>query len=157
SFVAGVHEDPQTQQQDTPVNFEDALWDQHCVSTPKECTIDLTDCPAAFIPQGRAVTGTNAGDPGNDVTFTATVTAGGPRKIRFFLEGVSSEPGICMNFGTETDRDLKFRQTATINPAADFDAPSADGQTITTKNKVNSITVTVTSYDYGSYGTIKAC
>lgn len=134
--------------------FIEALADGGCGGP---CEITLTECPAAFIPAGRAASGTNAGDPGNDVTFTATVTKGGPRKIRFTLSDVSSEPGVCLNFGTEADKDLKFRQTDTINPAADFDAPSADGQTITTRNKVNTITVTVTSYDYGSFGKIRAC
>lgn len=134
--------------------FVQALLEGDCGGP---CEITLTECPAAFIPQGRAASGTNAGDPGNDVTFTATVTKGGPRKIRFTLSDVSSEPGVCLNFGTENDKDLKFRQTNTINPAADFDAPSADGQTITTKNKVNAITVTLTAYDYGAFGKIRAC
>lgn len=122
------------------------------------CAITITDTPAAFIPQGRLTTAA-AGSPGNSVTFTATVTAGGPRKIRFILENVSDEPGVCMNYGTEsdTDKDLKFIQSATVNPAATFDAPAANGQTIQTKNAVMTATVTVTCYDWGAFGRINAC
>ncbi len=129
-----------------------------CDPDPCPCEIDLTDTPAAWLPQGRQY-GTNAGDPGNTVTYTATITAGAPRKIRFFLEDVSSEPGICINYGTEsnTTPDLKFIQDGTANPSSVFDAPSANGMTITTNDPVSSATVTVTCYDWGAWSKIKAC
>ncbi|MCP4566574.1 MAG: hypothetical protein GY841_03210 [FCB group bacterium] len=122
------------------------------------CAITMTPTPPAWIPTGRAV-GTNPGDPGNSVTYTATVTDDAPRVIRFMLSDVSTEPGVCLNYGTEseTDKDLKFIQTATVNPASIFDPPSADGQTIQTKVPVTTAQVTVTSYDYGAYGKIQAC
>lgn len=129
---------------------------EHTVSCP--CRITLTKCPASWLPEGRTF-GTNVGDPGNSVTFTAKVTRGAPRKVRFFLEGVSSEPGVCINYGGESGDtpDLKFIQTATVNPASIFDPPSADGMTIQTKDKVTEVTVTVTCYDWGAWGKIKAC
>jgi len=125
---------------------------------PCACEITITDCPAAWLPEGRAY-GTAVGTAGNSVTFTATVTKDAPRVVRFFLQYVSSEPGVCINYGGEstTTPDLKFIQTATVNPPAIFNAPSADGMTITTKNPVTSVTVTVTCYDWGAWGQIRAC
>lgn len=125
---------------------------------PCQCEISITSCPSSWLPQGREY-GTSTGDPGNSVSFTATVTQDAPRKISFFLQEVSSEPGVCMNYGDESGAtpDLKFIQTGTVNPAAIFDPPSGDGMTITTKNEVTSATVTVTCYDWGAWGEIRAC
>lgn len=125
---------------------------------PCACEITITDCPAAWLPEGRAY-GTAVGDPGNSVTFTATVTKDAPRVVRFFLQNVSSEPGVCINYGGEstTTPDLKFIQTSSVNPSSIFNAPSADGMTITTKDPVTSVTVTVTCYDWGAWGEIRAC
>jgi PKD repeat protein len=131
--------------------------------TEERCGIDITTCPASWMPEGRGP-GSNVGDPGNSVDFTAKiyrwvpgtgwVYPGPPAKITFTLSGVSSEKGVCLNFGTETDKDLKFRKTATVN--TDFDPPAADGQSITTTNPVTTATVTVTCYDWGAWGNIKA-
>jgi hypothetical protein len=66
---------------------------------------------------------------------------------------------VCINFGDETGDapDLKIIQDGGTNPAATFDAPNADGTEIQTKDKTNSATVTITSYDWGAWGKIKAC
>jgi len=125
---------------------------------PECCAITLSECPPAWLPEGRQY-GTPVGTAGNSVTFTATVTKDPPRVIIFFLEDVSSEPGVCINYGDESgdEFDLKFIQTADVNPAALFNPPSADGMTIQTKNAVTSVSVTVTCYDWGAWGKIRAC
>jgi hypothetical protein len=122
------------------------------------CSLTITDCPAGWLPQGKQY-GQATGTPGNSVDFTATITIGAPRKIKFFLFDVSTEPGVCINYGDETgdSPDLKFIQTASVNPSSIFDPPSPDGLRITTKNPVTSATVTVTCYDWGAWGKIRAC
>ncbi|HUU45917.1 MAG TPA: hypothetical protein VM118_09305, partial [Acidobacteriota bacterium] len=118
--------------------------------------IELTDCPAAWLPEGRQF-GTATGDPGNSVQFTATIKNGAMAKIRFWLLGTSSEPGVCINYGDETAKDLKFIQSATVNPPELYDAPMGNGVIIQTKEEVNAATVTVTCYDWGAWGGIQAC
>ena len=76
-------------------------------------------------------------------------------KMKFELHNVSTEPGACMNSGSGTGKDLVFESGEGKNPDADFNAPSADGQSIDTKNAVNEVNVVVTSKDYGPYGEIK--
>jgi hypothetical protein len=122
------------------------------------CEIQLTECPPAWLPEGRQY-GTAAGGKGNSVTFTATLQGGVQAKIVFKLENVSSEPGVCINYGDESgdSPDLKFIQDGASNPAAIFETPNADGNEIKTKEKVSSATVTVTCYDWGAWGKIKAC
>lgn len=121
------------------------------------CEITITDCPADWLPEGRKY-GAPDGSQGNNVGFIATIKAGGPRKIRFFLEGVSTEPGVCINYGKKSETpDLKFIQTANVNNTTYFDAPTDGGMSITTKDAVTIIAVQVTSYDWGAYGKIRAC
>jgi hypothetical protein len=72
--------------------------------------------------------------------------------IKFTLLGVSSEPGYCLNAGSQTDSDKDLKFIAGDNSGFTI----GDGGLTATKYGVVGGIVTVRCYDYGAYGLIKA-
>ncbi len=93
------------------------------------------------------------------VKITARVKPTGVNGFMIFsLSGVSTEPGYCMNAGSEstTDRDLQFENQDGFLIAGPY---NEDAYTVDEQQQlmaVNSAEVIVTSYDYGSWGQIRA-
>ncbi|GAH38287.1 unnamed protein product, partial [marine sediment metagenome] len=113
----------------------------------------LSKCGSDWLPKG--------GDEDNTTTFTATIY---PSQltgiIKFTLYDVSDEPGYCMNSpatvpgsGEDSDawKDLQFPDSQ-----SGFTISGSNNDVATKTSAANSATVTVKSFDYGSYGKIKA-
>lgn len=136
--------------------------------TPK-FGIDLTKCPAGFLPEAT-----------NTMTFTARiyrcdpgggwVFPGPARRITFTLVDVSHELGICLNKGRSRNPDLWFPTSNDLNEANDGtvdrncertilgtpNPPHRHFLKVTTRQRVTEFTVTVRSEDFGSFGFIEA-
>jgi hypothetical protein len=107
--------------------------------------ITITGCPSDWLPEGGET-------QGNTVSFTGTTVPTVTTDIKFTLLGVSSEPGYCLNAGSQTDSDKDLKFTASDNPAFTV---SENGLTATESN-VPDAAVAVRCYDYGAYGLIEA-
>lgn len=69
--------------------------------------------------------------------------------------GVSGyRPGSSSNFGTQTVSDPDYKFLAAEN--SEFNPPTSNGQSITTKGAVDSASVTVTSFDFGGVALLRA-
>ncbi|MEW6319724.1 MAG: hypothetical protein AB1635_01415 [Acidobacteriota bacterium] len=75
-------------------------------------------------------------------------------RFRFTLAEVSREPGYALNVGTGTGLDLRF----TSSQPAPFGAPEtrADGYAIESNDAGTESTVSVTAYDFGAWGRLRA-
>ncbi|MEW6621044.1 MAG: hypothetical protein AB1422_17220, partial [bacterium] len=105
--------------------------------------VKITDCNLAWLPEKD-----------NTTNFTANIIPDDVKGIiTFTLSGVSDEPGYCLNAGKQStaDKDLKFE--ANKNPLFNI---RGNGAIAESKQEVNTIDVIVSSFDYGSYGEIKA-
>jgi hypothetical protein len=118
--------------------------------------VTLTQTPDAFVPEGGV-------DAGNTVPFTAKVEPDSVQgKFAFSLTGVSQEPGYCMNAPLSPPAsgkhspswsDLQFVEKT--NPL--FTVSGGNSETAETKaDTYATVDVTVTSFDYGSFGDISA-
>jgi len=117
-----------------------------CYDTVNITVFDFTisKCDSSWVP---VLTGDN------DTDITATITPSDlTSTIKFTLQSVSDEPGYCLNAGaqTTTDKDLNFENQE------GFTISGSDNEYAETTSAVNSAQVSVTSYDYGAYGQIKA-
>lgn len=136
---------------------------------------------ASLLPVVHAQTSSNvpydkwlpeAGDdedtPGNDLTVTIVLRKKGNKKkppvhtARFEIElaNVSHEPGVCMNWPpknkvkTPPTPDLKIDPNK--NPKLHDFKDTRDGQTAKSDEGQQEVPVTVTSYDWGAYGKLRA-
>jgi hypothetical protein len=139
-----IHEDaPQG-----PINFELVVNRPSgllcsTVGTVTVLELALTETPAAYLPLNS-----------NTVQFTASITPPSTTDhIRFELLEVSDFPGDAMNHGTQADDDPDLKFEVAGNPGFTV---SSNQLTATTQNTVGSATVTVSVYDYGARGKIKA-
>jgi len=107
--------------------------------------VSITDCDAEWLPEGGET-------QGNTVSFTAWTTPTVTTDIKFTLSSVSTEPGYCLNAGSQTDSDYDLKFIAGDNSGFTI----GDGGLTATKYGVTWAVVTVRCYDYGAYGLIKA-
>jgi hypothetical protein len=115
--------------------------------------VEIEKCASGFWPEG----GTND----NTTTIRAFVTPSTAKgKFKFTLFEVSDEPGYCMNAppnvpaaGEDSDawKDFQF-------PTQSFFTVSGPNSNIaeTVSNDIHEATVTIKSFDYGSFGKVKA-
>lgn len=106
--------------------------------------LKLADTPTSYLPENS-----------NTVSYTATIEplGAGTDTIRFDLFDVSDFPGDAMNHGTQSDTDPDLKFEAAGNPGLTI---SSNQLTATTATAVNSATATVSAFDYGARGKIKA-
>jgi hypothetical protein len=115
--------------------------------------LSVTECPSGWMPKG--------GSEDNTVTITATIDPSSlTGTIKFTLYDVSDEPGYCLNRpvtipGTGEDSD-SWKDLQFVDPQTGFAVTGSNKDVATTTSSVSSSSVDVTSYDYGSYGKIKA-
>jgi hypothetical protein len=107
--------------------------------------VSITDCDADWLPEGGET-------QGNTASFTAWTTPTVTTDIKFTLSSVSTEPGYCLNAGSQTTNDYDLKFIAGDNSGFTI----GDGGLTATKYGVTWAIVTVRCYDYGAYGLIKA-
>jgi Bacterial Ig domain len=152
-FVSSIYTNPSTSPADFYLRVRSLLQPTHdfeMTIAPVKVEIDKT--PSAFIPQG--------GSADNNVQITARVTPSALKgKFKFRLYETSDEKGYCINApktvpasGEDSDtwKDLQF-PTQTGFTISGTSSSVAD----TTSTNLDTATVTVKSFDYGSFGKIK--
>jgi hypothetical protein len=120
------------------------------------------------------VGGPDEDTPGNTITVKVVLQKKGQpgstpaekAQFKFELENVSKEPGVCLNWPPaspvkkEPDFDLKIvKQQDPQNPQNTqnmlLESVGKDGQSAMSKDKLTEVVLTITSYDWGAWGTLK--
>ena len=123
------------------------------ICTVNNIKVEVENCDSAFLPQG--------GSEDNTTTIRACASPSTVKgKLKFTLFDVSDEPGYCMNAptnipatGEDSDAGKDF-QFPTQTGFAISGSDSNIAETVT--NDLHEATVTIKSFDYGSFGKIKA-
>lgn len=125
------------------------------IEDPGEVTLEPLDYEN-WIPKGND---RDAAKPGNSLRVKVRVHPTGQpdkpsdrkAKMTFFLEDVTKEPGVCLNFpkGLSDDDDLRF--LADENPNLQVESSTK----AVTREKVNKAEVVITSFDFASYGRLR--
>ena len=96
---------------------------------------------------------------GNTVSHMATIQPAAEQDIiEFELLLVSAEPGVALNFGTQTGNDLVLRQEDQIDPNVEVTSPTTAVATLPAANAAGMTgraTVVTRSLDPGAYGVLR--
>ncbi|MEI6149713.1 MAG: hypothetical protein WCS01_11485, partial [bacterium] len=122
-------------------------------STDDVPKVEIEKCASAFLPQG--------GDNDNTTTIRAFVTPSTAKgKFQFTLFGVSDEKGYCLNAPTNppaSGEDSDAWKDYQFPTQTGFRISGSDSNiAATVANDLHEATVTIKSFDYGSFGKIKA-
>jgi hypothetical protein len=130
------------------VQDDEGTWSEyeHCtIYVVNEYDAEITQCSSSWLPKKQ-------GDSDYKTYITVTVVPDRPtvsKEYEFTLYDVSSEYGYCVNRGSETGKDLQFE------PQTGFTISGSNNEIATKTTTSSSVTVAVSSFDYGAYGKIK--